>query len=101
MSVMNINDILESEISLKAQLDMIRQLKPQMLAMIATGTLKGPVQEYQMNTGQSIVRTQYRSMTDLFNGYKGLELIENTLIAKLTGRQTNLINDRNRKVWGR
>jgi len=98
---MNINDILESEISLKAQLDMIRQLKTQMITTLTNGVLKGNIQEYQLNDGQSIVRTQYRSMTDLFNGYKGLEIIENTLIAKLTGRQTNLINDRNRKVWGR
>lgn len=88
----SISEILEKDTSLKSQLDSLRAISGQMLLLKAEGILKDKIQEYQINSGQSIVRVTYKSFADLDKHYREILKLIVELENQLLGRTSRLID---------
>ena len=49
-------------------------------------------EEYQLDDGQSRIRTNYRSTEDIFKSINGFEKLRQQYINRLLGRQTRLVD---------
>lgn len=68
------------------------------LSMLEVSEGKDPsIEEYQMNDGQMIVRTRYRSNNDLEAGIKSLERVKQMYINRLNGNVFLLRNKQGRR----
>lgn len=94
---MNINDIQEPQSSVVAQLTKVREQKAALLLMIDKALESSNIEEIQFNTGQSIIKTRYRSVADMEKAMSDLEKRENKLMMKLTGNQRKLITRGNHR----
>ena len=94
---MNITNIQEPESSIFAQLTKVREQKAALLLMIDKALESSNIEEIQFNTGQSIIKTSYRSIADMEKAMADLERRENKIMMKLTGNQRRLITKGNHR----
>lgn len=97
--VVSVKEYIESANGLKQRIYLIDKLIDQMiLSLLEAQEGKDPtIREYQMNDGQMVVRTEYKSNTDLEQGIKSLERIKQMYINRLNGNVFLLRNSKGRR----
>jgi len=79
---------------------MITALESTVLKAVGTAN----IDEYQLNDGQTIIKTIYRNATDVINSITALEAIRQRYVNQLNGRMIRLVDSKNftgRRLNGR
>ena len=62
------------------------------ITLAATSGLEDDVKEYRLNDGQTIINVSRRSVDEILNSVRKLQLVRNAYINQLNGRGMRLVN---------
>ncbi len=85
----------ESCQSLKSKIQAIEQIISALLSQALKAAAKGPVSQYTLNDGQTIINCSYRSAGDVAKSIKEFETIKNMYINYMNGNMMRLVDSKN------
>lgn len=74
------------------KVDRLGQIIDAQLTLAATSGLEDDVKEYRLNDGQTIINVTRRSVEEIMNTIRKLQLIRNAYINQINGRGMRLTN---------
>ena len=85
----------ESCTSLKSQIQAIDAIITALLSQALKAAAKGPVSQYSLNDGQTIINCSYRSASDVAKSIKEFETIKQMYLNRVNGRGIRLVDSKN------
>lgn len=86
---------IESQTSLKAKVDAIELIIDALLILAAKAATNDNISEYQLNDGQTVIKTVYKGVDGILQSIEGLEKIKMTYLNRLNGRVMRLMDSKN------
>ena len=77
---------IDSFTNIQAKITAIDTIITGLMTAAASGASKSNISEYQIDDGQSKIRTAYRSLNDVFEGIKNFEKLRQMYLNQLNGR---------------
>jgi len=78
-----------------AKIAAIEAIQDALLTSALTAASKGAISEYQLNDGQTIIKTVYRNASEIEMAYDAFERIKQRLINSINGRIVRLMPSNN------
>lgn len=86
---------IERQTSLKAKVDAIELIIDALLILAAKAATNDNISEYQLNDGQTVIKTVYNGVDGILQSIEGLEKIKMTYLNRLNGRVMRLMDSKN------
>lgn len=81
--------------SLQEKIDAIDLIIESLFSAATKAAGKDGISEYQLNDGQTIIKTVYRSVNQIFSSISAFERLKQMYINKLNGRVIRLVDEKN------
>ena len=88
-------DYLQTATTVKEEMRMIQDIISALRASMLSGAGKVNIEEYQVNSGQSIIKAIYRSPSEIYSVIKQLKQDYNDMKSQLEGRMGRNVDSRN------
>jgi hypothetical protein len=85
----------DSATTIRAKIARIEEIQSALLTSALTAATNGHVSEYQLDTGQTKIKANYRNAAEINASYNAFEMIRQTLINRLNGRKIRLVDSKN------
>jgi hypothetical protein len=86
---------IESATTIEAKIIAIEAIQAALLSTALKAASQGNISEYQLNDGQTIIKTVYRNAKEIQASYDAFEVIKQRLINSLNGRVMRLMDSKN------
>ena len=85
----------ESCKSLKSKVQAIEAIISALMTQALKAAAKGPVSQYSLNDGQTIINCSYRNASDVAKSIKEFETIKQMYLNQINGRMIRLVDGKN------
>lgn len=86
---------IDSATTNRAKIARIEAIQSALLTSALTAAANGHVSEYQLDTGQTKIKANYRNAAEIHASYDAFERIRQTLINRINGRKVRLVDSKN------
>jgi len=86
---------IESCQTVRDQIAAINAIQAALMSQALKAASKGPVSQYSLNDGQTIISATYRSTKEITEAYWDFERIKQVLINQINGRMFRLVDGKN------
>jgi hypothetical protein len=86
---------IQSKQSARDKIAAIDQIISALLVMAADSASKGNIEEYNLNDGQTIIRTRYRSMEAVMASIQSFETLKTYYVNQINGNMMRLTDSSN------
>lgn len=73
----------------------IEAIQDALLSQALKAASKGPISQYSLNDGQTIINATYRNAKEINDSYMAFETLKQMLINRLNGRSFRLVDKQN------